>query len=199
MALFSRNKDTSAPEPEEPDVAEDEVVYVARSHTPSKGKATPKRAQAQRTRQVRKNLSPREERELRRKERSEAYEGMKAGEERYLLPRDKGPERALVRNIVDSRRNVGPYFFGSMFVLLFLLYLPDARIQLAANIFWFAMALALVVDSIVITRKIKKLVNERYPKSDQKMSSLYFYGITRAISFRKLRIPKTRVNIGDPI
>ena len=29
-----------------------------------------------------------------------------AGEEAYLLPRDQGPVRRYVRDIVDSRRNV---------------------------------------------------------------------------------------------
>ena len=37
---------------------------------------------------------------------------MRAGDERYLLARDRGPERALVRDIVDSRRTVGTCFFG---------------------------------------------------------------------------------------
>ena len=29
-----------------------------------------------------------------------------AGEDAYLLPRDKGPVRRYVRDVVDSRRNV---------------------------------------------------------------------------------------------
>ena len=29
--------------------------------------------------------------------------GMKSGEERYLLPRDKGPVRRFIRDFVDSR------------------------------------------------------------------------------------------------
>ena len=37
---------------------------------------------------------------------------VRTGDERYLLARDRGPERALVRNIVDSRRTVGTWFLN---------------------------------------------------------------------------------------
>jgi hypothetical protein len=202
VALFSKKSDpTNLPADIEP--AEEEVVHVSRSQTPSKGKATPKRTEAQRRKAQPPPANRREalkrQREKSKAERAEAYAGMKAGDERYLLPRDKGPERALVRDIVDSRRTVGPYFFAGAFVLLFLFQIRNPAIALAANIIWFMLAFAVVVDSILISRRIKKLINERFPKTTQKMGSLYFYGIMRAISFRKLRMPKTRVNIGDKI
>jgi hypothetical protein len=45
--LFSKKSDpTNLPADVPP--AEEEVVHVSRSHTPSKGKATPKRTEAQR-------------------------------------------------------------------------------------------------------------------------------------------------------
>jgi hypothetical protein len=202
VALFSKKSDpTNLPADLEP--AEEEVVHVSRSQTPSKGKATPKRTEAQRRKAQPPPANRREalkrQREKSKAERAEAYAGMKAGDERYLLPRDKGPERALVRDIVDSRRTVGPYFFAGAFVLLFLFQIRNPAIALAANIIWFMLAFAVVVDSIFISRKIKTLIKQRYPKTDQKMGSLYFYGIMRAISFRKLRMPKTRVNIGEKI
>jgi hypothetical protein len=201
--LFSR-KSSPTPEPaQEPGEAEQQIVHVARSHTPAKGKATPKRTEAQRRRAEPPPSNRRDAvkraREKARAERSEAYEGMKAGDERYLLPRDKGPERALVRDIVDSRRTVGPFFFAGAFVLLFLFQVPDGRVQLGANIIWLLLALAVIVDSVLISRKVKQMVKERFPKSTQSMRSLYFYAIMRAISFRKLRMPKTRVSIGDKI
>jgi len=178
-------------------------VHQARSYTPSKGKATPKRTEAQRRKAEPPPANRREAlkrtREKNKAERAESYAGMKAGDERYLLPRDKGPERALVRDIVDSRRTVGPYFFAGAFVLLFLFQIRNNAIGLAANIIWFMLAFAVVVDSMLISRKIKALIKERFPKTTQKMGSLYFYGIMRAISFRKLRMPKTRVKIGEKI
>jgi hypothetical protein len=202
VALFSKKSDpTNLPADVPP--AEEEVVHVSRSHTPSKGKATPKRTEAQRRKAEPPPANRREAvkraREKQKAERAEAYAGMKAGDERYLLPRDKGPERALVRDIVDSRRTVGPYFFAGAFVLLFLFQIRNPAIALAANIIWFMLAFAVVVDSVFISRKIKKLIKERHPKTTQKLGSLYFYGIMRAISVRKLRMPKVRVKIGEKI
>jgi Protein of unknown function (DUF3043) len=200
VALFSKKSDP-APEPDEH--PEDEVVHASRSHTPAKGKATPKRAIAQRRKAEAPPANRREalkrSREKQRAERAEAYAGMKAGDERYLLPRDKGPERALVRDIVDSRRTVGPYFFGGAFVLLFLFQIRIPAVAIAANVIWFLLALAVIVDSVLISRKIKTLVKQRFPKSKESLRSLYFYGIMRAISFRKLRMPKTRAKIGEKI
>jgi hypothetical protein len=203
--LFSRKSSSSTPEPaQEPEaVEEQEIVHASRSYTPAKGRATRKRTEAQRRKAEPPPTNRREAlkraREKSRAERAEADEGMKAGDERYLLPRDKGPERALVRDIVDSRRTVGPYFFAGAFVLLFLFQVPRAEVQLAANLIWLLLALAVIVDSIFISRKVKKMIKERFPKTTQSMRSLYFYAIMRAISFRKLRMPKTRVKIGDKI
>lgn len=178
-------------------------MHLSKSYTPRKGKATPKRTEAQRRKAepppTNRREALRRSREKARAERAEAYQGMKAGDERYMLPRDKGPERALVRDIVDSRRTVGPYFFAGAFVLLFLFQVPDVRVQAAANVIWLLLALAVIVDSFLISRKVKRMINERYPKTTQRMGSLYLYAIMRAISFRKLRMPKTRVKIGDAI
>lgn len=178
-------------------------MHVSRSYTPAKGKATPKRAEAQKRKAEPPPTNRREalkrQREKSRADRAEAYEGMKRGDERYMLPRDKGPERALVRDIVDSRRTIGPWFFGGAFVLLFLFQIRIYKVQLAANIVWFMLAAAVILDSVLISRRVKKLVKERFPKTTESMRSLYFYGVMRAISFRKLRMPKTRVKIGEKI
>ena len=203
MALFSRKDDSSTPAATPEPEGEEEVLHVTRAYTPAKGKATPKRTEAQRRRSQPPPSNRREAvkraREKQRAERAEAYAGMKAGDERYLLPRDKGPERALVRDIVDSRRTVGPYFFGGAFVLLFLFQVPDYRIAMAANIIWFLLAFAVIVDSFLISRTVKKMIQERFPKTTQRMGGLYMYAIMRAISFRKLRMPKPRVTIGASI
>ena len=57
----------------------------------------------------------------------------------------------------------------------------------------------MVVDSLLISRRIKKLITERFPRTEQRMGSLYLYGIMRSSSFRKMRMPKPRVKVGDKI
>jgi Protein of unknown function (DUF3043) len=203
VALFSKKSDDTdtAPDPLQED--EGQIIHASRSYTPSKGKATPKRTVAQRRKAEPPPANRREAtkrmREKQRTERQEAYAGMKAGDERYLLPRDKGPERALVRDIVDSRRTVGPWFMGGAFVLLLLSFVQDYRAQMAANLIWYLLALAVVIDTIFICRKVRKMIRERFPKTDQKMGSLYLYAFSRAILFRRLRMPRPRVRIGETV
>ncbi len=59
--------------------------------------------------------------------------------------------------------------------------------------------MGVVIDSVLISRKIKKLVLARFPQTTQRMGSLYLYAIMRAITFRKLRTPEPRVAIGDQV
>ncbi|WP_155373229.1 DUF3043 domain-containing protein [Catellatospora vulcania] len=203
MPLFSRKTtdvpaEASASEPEG-----SEIVRASRSYTPAKGKATPKRTEAQRRKAEPPPANRREAlkraREKSRADRAESMAGMKAGDERFLLPRDKGPERRLVRDYVDSRRTVGTWFFGGAFLIFFLIQVRDPRIAAAANIIWLLLALAVVVDSFFICRKIKKLIKENYPKTTQRMGSLYMYAVMRGITFRRMRMPNPQVKIGDPV
>jgi Protein of unknown function (DUF3043) len=177
----------------------------SKGHTPSKkelGVATPKRSGTQRRRvneppPANRRQAYRRMRDRQREERKEAAAGMRAGDERYLLPRDRGPERALVRDIVDSRRTVGTFFFaGALIVLIGSSATMPPVVRLAANMLWALLAVALVADSVLIGRRVKRLVTERFPKTTQRMGSLYLYAIMRSITFRLMRMPKPKVKLG---
>jgi hypothetical protein len=179
-----------------------------KGYTPSKkelGVATPKRSEAQRRRGAEPPPSNRREaakriRERQRTERAEAMAGMRAGEEKFLMPRDRGPERALVRDIVDSRRTAGTWFFvGALIVLLGSNGQMPPAVRLASNLVWVLLAVAVVLDSILISLKIKRLVRERFPRTTQRMRSLYIYGIMRSITFRRMRMPNPRVKLGEKV
>jgi hypothetical protein len=131
--------------------------------------------------------------------RSEMREGMRSGDERFLTPRDRGPERLMVRNIVDSRRNAGVLFLLSAVVYFIGLLVPSLQVKAAITALWLTVLILLVVDSTVIGLRIRKLMRARYPNSDQKMSSLVFYGATRATMIRRWRSPKPVVEVGDAI
>jgi hypothetical protein len=178
-----------------------------KSYTPSKkelGVATPKRRSSGRRvgepapsnrKEAYRNLKDRQ-----RAERAEASAGMKAGDERYLLARDRGPERRLVRDIVDSRRTVGTWFFGgALIVLVGSSTRMPIQVQVAANVLWALLAIAVIGDSFLISRKIGKLVRERFPKTNQRLGSLYLYGIMRGLTFRRMRVPKPQVDLGTKI
>lgn len=135
-------------------------------------------------------------REEKRARRREISEGMRRGDPRYLAARDRGPERALTRDIVDSRRTVGTWFFGGALVVLLASSTAHPTLVLAGNLVFFLLVLALLIDSMVICRKIKRLVRERHPDTDVRWGSLYLYAVMRSITFRRLRIPLPRVEVG---
>lgn len=203
MPSLFRRKPTDLVEDSVTTVTPDEEPTAARSrgYTPSKkelGQVTPKRPTAGRRPggAPSKPLTKEEAREQRRAARAEAASEFR----REGGPRDRGPERLLARNVVDSRRTVGTWFFGgALIVLVGSNQAMPQIVRLLSNVLWGLLALGVVVDSVLISRKIKKLVRERYPKSTEKLGSLYFYAIMRSITFRRMRAPAPRVNIGDPI
>lgn len=201
-SLFRRSP--ASPAAPEPDPVE-EVAPRPKSYTPSKkelGVVTPKRQQAGRridAAPANRREALKQTRERQRAERAEASAGMRAGDERYLLARDRGPERKLVRDIVDSRRTVGTWFFGGALIVLLGSTIRIPAVQLAANLLWAILALGVIIDSFLISRKIGKLVRERFPHTTVRVGSLYMYGIMRGLTFRRMRVPKPQVDLGGKI
>jgi hypothetical protein len=204
-SLFRRKSDDAADSVTTAGPAEE--APRPKGYTPSKkelGVATPKRQNTGRRvgepaptnrREASKSMKDRQ-----RAERAEASAGMRAGDERYLLARDRGPERRLVRDIVDSRRTVGTWFFaGALIVLLGSSTRMPPVVQLGANLLWAILAIGVVVDSVLIARKVGKLVRERYPNSTVRKGTLYLYGIMRGLTFRRMRVPKPQVELGTKV
>jgi uncharacterized MAPEG superfamily protein len=189
---------------EEPVVDEPALSTLSKSYTPKKGEATPKRVVAGR-RQVEAPPTDRKEalrrsREKDRETRAQQREGMMSGDPRYLMARDRGPAKALARDIVDSRFNVGTFFIVALFVILVgSTRAMPASVQAGANLLFLFMVLAFVVDTLFLFRKIRKLVGERLPKETVRWGALYRYAIMRTLSFRRIRVPKPRVKVGDRI
>jgi hypothetical protein len=204
-SLFRRKPaDAASSEPAQEEVSA--TTPHPKGYTPSKkelGQATPKRVSTARrvneAAPANRREAMKQMRERQREERAEASAGMRAGDERFLLARDRGPERALVRNIIDSRRTVGTWFFGGALVVLIGTTIRVPAIQLASNLLWALLAIAVIVDSVLIAIRIKKVVRERFPKTTQRAGSLQLYGVMRALSFRRMRVPKPQVELGDKI
>ncbi|MEV4623829.1 DUF3043 domain-containing protein [Asanoa sp. NPDC049573] len=168
-----------------------------KGYTPPKAKETPKRPSAARQPGGNaKALTKEESRERKRTLRQEAA----AEYRREGGPRDRGPERLLARNVVDSRYTAGTFFFGGALIVLIGSNgaMPDL-VRTVATSLWGVLLLAVILDAILIARKIKRLVRERYPKTDQRMGSLYMYAIMRSITFRRMRVPKPAVKIGEKV
>jgi hypothetical protein len=206
VSSFFRRKTADTPDADAA-AESDSGVTAAADKAGGKGRPTPKRreAQAQAHRRLieappanRKEAMKRM-RERQRAERIEAREGMMRGDQRYLFPRDRGPVRALVRDLVDARRNVGTFFLAGAFVVLLAGSINIPQVQAGANLLWLLMVLALLFDMVMLSRAIKRVVSERFPGTQEKMRSLYMYGALRSTVFRRMRTPRPRVEVGQSV
>jgi hypothetical protein len=190
--------------------ADGSVTTVAgsrtRGYTPSKrelGQATPKRKHGGRVAEAppaNRREAMKRMRAKQREARAEARAGMIAGKEEFLPPRDKGPERALVRDIVDSRRNIASYFLpGALVVIIGASAAMPWYVQIGANVFWVLLAVGVIGDSFILTRKIKRLISERFPKAAKPAKSHYWYAIMRSLNIRRLRMPAAKVKLGHKV
>lgn len=165
-----------------------------------KGRPTPKRRDAEKRRKMTSAPKSRKEaaklqREMAREKRTAARKAMASGDTRYLPRRDAGPARGFVRDYVDSRRHVASYFLPFTLVILVLGASPVPALRLVANALLLTGIVTVVFDGIRLGRTVVAEVEERFPGEDTK--GLKWYAITRALQIRKLRMPKTRVKIGD--
>ena len=170
-----------------------------------KGRPTPKRHEAQGRRPgpppppptTRKEAYKRM-REQQSSTRAQNRRAMLAGDENHLPARDRGPVRKLVRDLVDSRRNVGGLFLAVAGVALIGTVVPNLAVRAYATFLLFGYFLVLVVDSVVLGRKISRTVAERFPQ-EKRGRGVVWYGISRATMVRRWRFPKPEVPVGAQV
>jgi hypothetical protein len=119
------------------------------------------------------------------------------GDESAMPPRDRGPVKRFVRDYVDSRRSLGEYFLPLMIFVLVLTLIPSAEIRFVAIIFMYGAMLYSVVYGFFVSKKIKRIVAEKFPGESTK--GLGLYGWLRSTQMRKLRAPAPQKKIGDRI
>ncbi|NGP07703.1 DUF3043 domain-containing protein [Rhodococcus sp. 14C212] len=123
---------------------------------------------------------------------------MLAGEEKYLLPRDKGPVRAYVRDLVDSRRNLVGLFMPMALILIMTMFLGPV-VQQYVTLAMFAMIVLMVIEGIYLGRLVNKKARARFPDTTEGGFGLGWYAFVRASQIRKLRAPLPRVSPGDAV
>lgn len=123
---------------------------------------------------------------------------MLAGEDAYLLPRDRGPVRAFVRDIVDSRRSLVGLFMPLALVLILTLFLSP-ELQSIVTLAMLIMMLFMLAEGIWVGRMINNRVRERFPETSDGGMKLGWYAFVRASQIRKMRAPKPRVSPGEAV
>jgi hypothetical protein len=129
---------------------------------------------------------------------SDRRERMMAGEEGYLLPRDQGPVRRYVRDVVDSRRNVLGLFMPAALALLFVM-MSVPQVQLYMSPAMLVLVAIMGIDAIFLARKVNNLVDVKFPTNTESRWKLGLYAASRASQLRRMRAPRPQVNRGDTV
>lgn len=158
-----------------------------------KGTPTPSRREAEAARRQRLNpaLSPKEakkrQRQLQQVRQRQAADAQEAA-----------PLRALVRDVVDSRWNLGEILLPVLILGLAIGLIPvvQAYNGILVAVVWGYMA-AVIVDAWLMWRRVRRLAAERIP--NEPLKGALTYGLNRQLQTRRRRRPEPRVKIGDSI
>jgi hypothetical protein len=191
------------------EVAPDPDDVTHRARTAGKGRPTPSRREAEGRKRGPAPPPPRTQREALRRMReskeerrnaaAERRERMMAGEEKYLLPRDRGPVKAYARDLVDSRRNIAGLFMPLALLVIVVILVPSPAMQQYVSLVSMAMLITMIIEGVLLGRIVNRRVRERFPGASEAGTGLGFYAMTRATQLRRLRVPKPRVGRGEPI
>ncbi len=127
--------------------------------------------------------------------REKARIGLAAGDERYLPARDRGAQKRLVRDLVDSRFNIGEFLIPVMFVVIILTLFPPVVQVYAMLVLWAFFAIA-VLDAIWLGFAVKKKLAATFGESSVERG-VRWYAAMRAFQMRVLRLPKPQVKRGQ--
>ena len=188
--MFRRKSEESAPA--------DEPTTVG-----GKGRPTPTRKEAEAAARARAKV-PRTRREQMAAQRSargetsqKMREAMKTGDERYFLARDKGPERRFIRDYVDSRFSFVELMIPILIVTMVLGYSGSRQLATIGNTLLFGMLLLVVIDLVLLRRRLRKQLAVRFP--DEPLKGTTYYAVTRSLQMKFMRMPKAKVKIGQEL
>jgi hypothetical protein len=167
------------------------------------GRPTPSRREAEAAARARAKV-PRDRKEQARAQRAARNESsqsvraaMKAGDERYYLPRDQGPVRRFIRDFVDSRFSFIELMIPLLIVTMVLGYSGNERLAQIGNTILMGTILLVVLDMFMLRRKLRRELTRRFP--DEPLKGTTYYAITRALQMKFMRLPKSKVKIGQEL
>lgn len=177
-----------------------------------KGRPTPKRREAQGRRgpvtapKTRKEAYARQKQQAReqRSARSaakpqslaEQRAALRRGDMSALPKRDRGPTRTLARDWVDSRRMASNYLLLLFPLMIIATFVPALAIVQTVVL---AAFVGFLTEWYFAGRKIRALAIARHGSAEGGSMSVGFYAGSRAYLPRRWRMPRPRVQLGDPI
>ena len=215
MRVFRRSNAGASDSTEEDSSTGQSQDATAKSKPPAqagKGRPTPKRSEAERTRYKsitgsttsgrgptsgsapRGKMTP-DDKARARSERDRRMAAMKRGEDWALGPRDRGPIKKLARDYVDSHRRPSEYYMYVLVVLLVALLSRSAVLNTYVSPLVLVLIVVVAVDGYLIRRALHRLAAERYPGESTR--GVTTYAVMRALQIRRFRMPAPRLKPGD--
>ena len=180
-----------------------EIAPAAPAKDGGKGRPTPSRKEAQALAKERAKV-PRTRKEMLAAQRvgksessAKVRAGMKAGDERYLLPRDKGPVRRFIRDFVDSRVSFVELLIPLLIITMVLGYSGNQTLRGWGNAILLGTVLLVVVDMFALRIRLRRQLALRFP--DEPTKGTTYYATTRALQMKFMRLPKAQVKIGQEL
>jgi hypothetical protein len=129
-------------------------------------------------------------RDAQRAEREKARKLALAGDERYLLPRDRGPQRKIIRDVLDNRYTLIEGLMPLMVLFLVVTSFIDDRGKDVVTVVMILALFSVTLEAAIINRKSAATIREKLGEDITLQRGNYFYTITRGMQPRPLRLPK---------
>jgi hypothetical protein len=119
---------------------------------------------------------------------------MAAGEERYLPPRDKGPQKRYVRDYIDARFSLGEVLLPLLLVTILSYFFESIAAYVLIGV-WIVIGV-LIVEGIIVGFLVRRRLAAKFG-ADKVERGVRWYAFMRMIQMRPLRLPKPQVKRGQ--
>lgn len=172
---------------------------------PHAKKARPTPRRREREAANRRPLVPEDRKQARREmqdraraEREAVREGIARGDDRYLRPQERGPQKRFMRDFIDARFTLGELMLPVVVVLLFTTFLNDPMIASVAMLVAWTLIACSVLEGLILAAIIKRRIVAVVGR-DRLERGISLATILRSMQLRMLRMPKSRVARGEKI
>ena len=190
--MFTRKSPESSPAPTP-------AQKVGQEKVGGKGRPTPSRKEAEAAAKARAK-TPRTRKEMAAAERSQrrrALDGLKAGDEKFLQARDRGPVRRFIRDFVDARFSFIEIMVPLLLVSMVLGYTANPSMRNLGNIIMLTTLMMIVVDAVTLRFRLRRELARRFP--DEPTKGTTWYAISRSMQMKFMRLPKPQVKLGQQL
>lgn len=198
--MFGAKKNQSEAAPVEESVEETKARLDG-----AKGTPTPKRKDQVAARQrplvaADRTQAKANDRQRRAEQQEKIRRGMATGEEHYLLPRDRGPQKRYARNFADARTCLAEFFFPIIIVFFIVSIGFSSMIglqgQMITTFLMYGIILIVALDMFITWRSLKKRLVGKFGTVER---GVLWYGTFRTMQMRFMRQPKAQVKRGADI